>query len=55
MVARVLFRLLIQEGLVDEYHLFVNPTAIGKGMSIFSDLKEPRKFTMKKATSFAVA
>jgi len=44
---------LIQEGLVDEYHLFVNPTAIGKGMSIFSDLKEPRKFTMKKATSFA--
>lgn len=44
---------LIQEGLIDEYHLFVNPAAIGKGMSIFSRLSEPRKFAMKKATPFA--
>lgn len=27
---------LIQENLIDEYHLFVNPVAIGTGMSIFS-------------------
>ncbi len=27
---------LIEENLIDEYHLFINPTAIGTGMSIFS-------------------
>lgn len=27
---------LIQQNLIDEYHLFVNPTAIGKGMPVFS-------------------
>ena len=26
---------LIKEDLIDEYHLFVNPTALGEGMSIF--------------------
>jgi len=43
---------LIREGLIDEYHLFVNPTAIGKGMSIFSGLDEPRKFVLEKVTPF---
>lgn len=28
----------IQQNLIDEYHLFINPTAIGKGRSIFGDL-----------------
>lgn len=28
----------IQNNLIDEYHLFVNPTAIGKGKSIFGNL-----------------
>lgn len=28
---------LIEEGLVDEFHLFVNPVAIGSGLSIFKD------------------
>ncbi len=28
---------LLQEGLIDELHLFINPTAIGNGMSIFKD------------------
>jgi dihydrofolate reductase len=27
---------LIKEGLIDEFHLFINPAVIGKGMSIFS-------------------
>ena len=31
---------LIEAGLIDEYHLFVNPAALGSGMSIFGDLKE---------------
>lgn len=30
---------LIKEDLVDEYHLYVNPTAIGKGMPLFTDKK----------------
>lgn len=29
---------LIKENLIDEYHLFVNPVAIGKGLSIFGAL-----------------
>ncbi len=28
---------LIAENLIDELHLFVNPTAIARGLSIFSD------------------
>jgi dihydrofolate reductase len=36
---------LIKEGLIDEYHLFVNPTAIGNGMTIFKSLDRTRKFS----------
>ena len=28
---------LIKHGLIDEFHLFVNPTALGRGLSIFSE------------------
>jgi len=30
---------LIQNNLIDDYYLFLNPTAIGKGLSIFTDKK----------------
>lgn len=30
----------IQQNLVDEYHLFINPVIIGKGKPIFNDAKE---------------
>ncbi|MEK7725220.1 MAG: dihydrofolate reductase family protein [Acidobacteriota bacterium] len=36
---------LIKEGLIDEYHLIINPTAIGDGMTIFNELDQIRKFT----------
>ena len=36
---------LINEGLIDEYHLIVNPTAIGSGMTIFNSFESVRKFT----------
>jgi dihydrofolate reductase len=36
---------LIKEGLIDEYHLIVNPTAIGNGMTIFNSLNGIQKFT----------
>ena len=44
---------LIEEELIDEYHLFVNPAAIGRGLSIFAGLHEQRRFVLKKATPFA--
>lgn len=31
---------LIRENLIDEYYLFVNPTAIGRGLTIFDGLSE---------------
>ena len=31
---------LIQHNLIDEYHLFINPTAIGAGISIFQALQQ---------------
>ena len=36
---------LIKEGLIDEYHLIVNPTAIGDGMTIFHSLDRIQKFS----------
>jgi dihydrofolate reductase len=40
---------LIEDGLVDELHLFINPAAIGNGMSIFNNKKN---FKLVKATPF---
>jgi dihydrofolate reductase len=44
---------LIKHNLIDEYHLFVNPVAIGNGMTIFKDLG--RRFDLKQldATPYA--
>jgi dihydrofolate reductase len=36
---------LIREGLIDEYHLIINPTAMSKGMTIFNSLDGIQKFT----------
>ena len=44
---------LIKHGLIDEYHLSVNPTAIGTGMSIFSQLGQNLSLTLVNATPFA--
>jgi dihydrofolate reductase len=43
---------LIKHGLIDELHLFINPTAIGNGMSIFKQLDHKQKFTLVKAIPF---
>lgn len=43
---------LIKHGLIDEFHLLINPTAIGKGMAIFKDLECEQDLTFVKATSF---
>ncbi|PWT78242.1 MAG: deaminase [Bacteroidetes bacterium] len=36
---------LIKEGLIDEYYLIINPTAMGNGMTIFNSLERIQKFT----------
>ncbi len=44
---------LIKAGLIDEFHLFVNPAAIGYGMTIFKDLNGmQKKFTLIKSIVF---
>lgn len=43
---------LIQHDLIDEYHLFVNPVALGTGMPIFQALDRPRRLVLEKATAF---
>ncbi len=44
---------LIRHGLIDEYHLFVNPVAIGKGMPIFASLAEKQRLELQKASVFS--
>lgn len=43
---------LIKQGLIDEYHLFINPTAIGNGMTIFNNLDSKQNLTLVNSRSF---
>lgn len=43
---------LIKHGLIDEYHLFVNPTAIGDGLTIFRELVGKQSLTLVKSIAF---
>ena len=43
---------LIQAELIDEFHLLINPGAIGNGMTIFKDLTKMQKFNLKIAKQF---
>jgi len=43
---------LIQHGLVDEFHLFINPAAIGKGLPIFAELNSKQPLALIKSTQF---
>ena len=44
---------LIKEGLIDEYHLIVNPTAIANGMTIFNSLDRMQKFSPIQAKLYS--
>jgi dihydrofolate reductase len=44
---------LIAAGLIDEFHLFVNPVALGKGMPIFASLESKANLELKEARGFA--
>ncbi|KAA3439219.1 dihydrofolate reductase family protein [Rufibacter hautae] len=43
---------LIKAGLIDEFHLFVNPVALGQGMPIFKDLEQRQNLTLVKTQQF---
>ena len=43
---------LIKQGLIDEYHLFINPVTLGAGMTIFKDLDSKQNLTLKKSVAF---
>ncbi|WP_234733591.1 dihydrofolate reductase family protein [Tellurirhabdus bombi] len=43
---------LIQHGLIDEFHLLINPTAIGNGMAIFNQLDHQQGLTLIKSIAF---
>lgn len=43
---------LLKEGLIDELHLFVNPVAVGKGLSIFQELKQKQDFKLLHSKAF---
>jgi dihydrofolate reductase len=43
---------LIAADLVDEYFLFVNPTAIGNGLAIFKNIEDKLRLKLVKATTF---
>ncbi len=43
---------LIKHGLIDEFHLFISPTAIGNGMAIFNTLDGNQKMALESSTAF---
>ena len=43
---------LVREGLIDEYYLFVNPAAIGRGLAIFQELDNLQDLTLVKSASY---
>jgi len=43
---------LINAGLIDQFHLFINPVIIGKGMTIFKELAQKQDLTLVKSTAF---
>jgi dihydrofolate reductase len=43
---------LVKENLIDEYHLFVNPAALGKGESVFHQLKNIRQMKLNNSIAY---
>jgi len=43
---------LIKAGLIDEYHLLVNPTALGNGLAIFNGLEAKQDLILAKSAPY---
>jgi dihydrofolate reductase len=44
---------LIKENLIDEFYLVINPTAIGRGMTIFGSLEDRLKLKLVESVAFS--
>ena len=44
---------LIKENLIDEFHLVTNPTAIGRGLTIFGNLEDRLKLKLVQSDTFS--
>ena len=44
---------LIKENLIDEFHLSINPTAIGRGLTIFGNLEDMLKLKLVQSNTFS--
>lgn len=42
---------LIKENLIDEFHLVINPTAIGRGLTIFGNSEDRLKLKLVQSTT----
>lgn len=43
---------LIRHNLIDEFHLFINPVVIGKGLSIFKEVEQKQNLIFVQSTAF---
>lgn len=43
---------LVKEGLIDEFHFFVNPVALGRGVPVFDKLGNWQQLKLKKSITF---
>lgn len=44
---------LVNNGLIDEFHLFINPVIIGKGISIFKDVNSYLKLSLASSVAYS--
>ena len=44
---------LIEKNLIDEFHIVINPAAIGRGLTIFGNLKNTLKLKFVQSTAFS--
>lgn len=44
---------LIKENLIDEFHLSINPTVIGRGLTIFGNLEDRLKLKLVQSNTFS--
>ena len=49
---RQVLKCLIKEVLIDEYHFFINPTILGRGMPIFQELETRRALKLVSTKQF---
>ncbi|MCW3116576.1 MAG: deaminase [Chitinophagaceae bacterium] len=43
---------LVKEGLIDEFHLFYNPVALGKGVPLFDKLENLQQLKLKRSITY---